>query len=382
MEDARNLSHVEDDFRLALEKRKESFLYRSWAPPVQFEKADFISNNYLGLAGNTVTLFDELNTDQVSVLPSGSTGSRLVSGNHPILTELEIECAEFFKAESCLFFQNGYMANLALLSVAAGRQDTYIYDDACHVSLKDGMRLSLAQKFSFRHNDLKDLERKLKKGSGRLFIVVESIYSMDGDLCPLVPIVELAETYNAYIILDEAHSTGTIGPSGRGLATMMGVENRVWARVYTFGKALGASGAALAISQITKEYLTNFSHPVIYSTAAMPVQAGICLEQLRYLKQNPGLTEKLQSIIKHWNQSGDSMGGSISKNKMSPVQYFLIPGNEKALNASKQLEIIGYQTKAMLSPTVRSGTERLRISLHTFNSGTQIDELIRLLGDF
>ena len=371
-------SYLEEE----LKKRKASHLYRTWAPPVQTTKADFISNNYLGLAGNAIQVLDELNTGQLSVLPFGSTGSRLVSGNHPILTELEEECAEFFKAESCLFFQNGYMANLALLSVVAGRQDTYIYDDACHVSLKDGMRLSLARKYPFRHNDLEDLERKLLKGTGRKFIVLESIYSMDGDLCPLTSITELAEKHNATIILDEAHSTGTIGPSGRGLAAMLGLENRIWARIYTFGKALGASGAVLAISSVTKNYLTNFSHPVIYSTAPMPVQAGICLEQLRFLKQNPELTEKLQSNITHWNQSGVSMEGAISKNKMSPVQYFLLPGNEKALKASKQLETLGYQTKAMLSPTVRSGTERLRISLHSFNSAAQIDELIRLLGDF
>lgn len=382
MADNRPYTDTESHFEAELNKRKASHLYRAWAPPVNQEKADFISNNYLGLAGNTVTLLDELNTGQLSVLPSGSTGSRLVSGNHPILTELEEECAEFFQAESCLFFQNGYLANLALLSVAAGRQDTYIYDDACHVSLKDGMRLSLARKFPFRHNDAEDLERKLKKAVGRIFIVVESIYSMDGDLCPLLPLIELARKYDAHIILDEAHSTGTIGPSGRGLAAMLSIETRIWARIYTFGKALGASGAVLAISQTTKEYLTNFSHPVIYSTAPMPVQAGICLEQLRYLKQNPELTEKLQSNITQWNQSGDSMGGAISKNKMSPVQYFLLPGNEKALKVSKQLEILGYQTKTMLSPTVNTGLERLRISLHSFNSSTQINQLIRLLGDF
>ena len=369
-------------FEAELNKRKASHLYRTWGPTLQPEKADFISNNYLGLAGNTIELLDEQNSGEISFLPSGSTGSRLVSGNHPILTELEEACAQFFNAESCLFFQNGYMANLALLSVAAGRQDTYIYDDACHVSLKDGMRLSLATRYPFRHNDPEDLERKLKKAVGRIFVVVESIYSMDGDLCALQSIAALAEKYHAYIILDEAHSTGTIGPSGRGLTAMMGMEDRIWARIYTFGKALGASGAVLSISKRTKEYLTNFSHPVIYSTAPMPVHAGICLEQLRCLQQNPVLTEKLQANITHWNMSGESPDSVISKNKMSPVQYFLMTGNENALHAAKHLESLGYQTKAMLSPTIKPGTERLRISLHSFNSSTQIDELIRLLGEF
>ena len=147
MAETRPIRDMDSYFEEELNKRKASSLYRTWAPPVQTTKADFISNNYLGLAGNAIQVLDELNTGQLSVLPLGSTGSRLVSGNHPILTELEEECAEFFKAESCLFFQNGYMANLALLSVVAGRQDTYIYDGACHVSLKDGMRLSLARKY-------------------------------------------------------------------------------------------------------------------------------------------------------------------------------------------------------------------------------------------
>ena len=382
MTETRPIRDLDSYFQEELNKRKASHLYRTWAPPLQATKADFISNNYLGLAGNTIDLLDEQNSGEISLLPSGSTGSRLVSGNHPILKELEEACAHFFNAESCLFFQNGYMANLALLSVAAGRQDTYIYDDACHVSLKDGMRLSLATKYPFRHNDPEDLERKLKKAVGRIFIVVESIYSMDGDLCALQPIAALAEKYHAHIILDEAHSTGTIGPSGRGLTAMMGMEDRIWARIYTFGKALGASGAVLSISKTTKEYLTNFSHPVIYSTAPMPVHAGICLEQLRCLQQNPVLTEKLQANITHWNKSGESIGSVISKNKMSPVQYFLMTGNENALHTAKHLETLGYQTKAMLSPTVKAGTERLRISLHSFNSSTQIDELIRLLGEF
>jgi 8-amino-7-oxononanoate synthase len=382
MVEERILSDVEDFFRLALEKRKASSLYRTWASLVQDSKADFISNNYLGLANNALRILNEKESGELSNLPFGSTGSRLVSGNHPILTELEEECAQFFKAESCMFFQNGYLANLAILSVAAGRHDTYIYDDACHVSLKDGMRLSLANKYAFRHNDTEDLERKLQKAQGRIFILAESIYSMDGDMCPLAELLFLAEKYNARIILDEAHSTGTIGPSGKGLSAMLKVENRIWARIYTFGKALGASGAVLAISQTTKEYLTNFSHPVIYSTAPMPVHAGICSEQLRCLQQNPGLTEKLQANITHWNQCGESLGSVISKNKMSPVQYFQVSGNENALKAAKQLESLGYQTKAMLSPTVKPGTERLRISLHSFNSATQINELIQLLGEF
>ena len=369
-------------FATELEKRKSKLLYRTFSPIQNLTQIDFLSNDYLGFARQGKDLFDAEFLNWAQNQRIGSTGSRIVSGQSESLIQLEAECSEFFNSEACLFFQNGYLANLALLSTVAGRNDTYIYDEQCHVSLKDGMRLSKATKYPFRHNDPEDLKKKLRQAKGKIFIVTESIFSMAGDTCPLKEISEIAKHYDAHIILDEAHSTGTRGIGGRGLSNELGLEKEVWARIYTFGKALGASGGILAISSTTKEYLTNYAHPVIYSTAPMPLHAGICLKMLQKLQSGPVHTENLQEKIHFWNKNIEESGKPISQNLKSPVQYFRIAGNENALKLSYELQSLGYQVKAMLSPTVAPGHEQIRISLHSFNSFTDIQTLISILKEF
>lgn len=374
-------NQLEESLRQRLLNRQEEGLLRTLSDGRQAGKIDFFSNDYLGL---TTNLLPELLKIKDLNLQSGSTGSRLVSGNFQEIRELEWECCQFFKASACLFFANGFLANLALLSTVGSRQDTFFFDEKCHVSLKDGMRLSLARRYSFRHNDLEDLEKKLKNhtGPGNPIVVVESIYSMDGDTCPLADLVQLCESEGAYIILDEAHSTGNYGQKGEGLATTLGIEDRMFARIYTFGKSLGAAGSVVAGSETLHRYMVNFSHPLIYSTAPSPIQIWLCRQQLKRLKDKTSIVNQLQSRIEYWQKKVFSFSDWASSNPLSPVQYISISGNEAAKELAKNLQSVDFQIKPMLSPTVPKGKERIRVSLHSFNSEEEIDQLIDVVKDF
>jgi len=371
---------IDADYKKFLEKRSEKGLLRTFGQIRDFGKVDFYTNDYLGLCQNPAILPDLQN--ELENGSFGASGSRLVSGQSTHLEALESDCRIFFRSEASIFFPNGYLANLALLSAMASRHDTILYDEQCHVSLKDGIRLSFAEKFSFGHNDVNALEQKLKISKGRKFVVIEAIYSMDGDQAPLTEIVELAQKYEAHIIVDEAHSTGTVGRNGEGLCISLGLESKIWARIYTFGKALGASGGLLAINETTQKYLVNKSHPLIYSTAPMPPQTIICRHQLAFLINNGERVKALQSNIDFWNKLNFQTKNRVSQNVSSPVQYYLFPGNKEVLKLAKCLQDADFQIKAMLSPTVKEGTERLRISLHSFNSEAQIESLIRFIEEF
>ncbi len=360
--------HALDDlWQSRLKSREDQFLFRQFGEPRNPHAIDFYSNDYLGLCSAESSKKDlvEWLSDQKWL---GASGSRLVSGQYEALENLESACSEFFKSETGIFFPNGYVANLALLSCMATRHDTIIYDEQSHVSLKEGLRLSLAKSFPFRNNDLEDLEKKLKSATGQKFVVAESIYSMSGHIALLKELVSLCRKENALLILDEAHSTGVLGEKGQGLAISMGFENEVWARNYTFGKALGASGAFLALSGTAKKYLTNFSFPLIYSTSPLPVQVALCGFQLKTLQAENHRIKELQEKIRNWNQQDSDKYLTHSKNENSPVQFVSVPDNERALQMAKYLNQNGFQIKAMLSPTVKKGSEGLRISLHSYNS--------------
>jgi 8-amino-7-oxononanoate synthase len=369
-------------FANALKKQSTKGLFREWGPLRNPSEVDFYSNDYLGLGINPTLnkriarQFQEMN------IPLGSSGSRLVSGHSELQENFESSCCRYFHSKAAIFFPNGYMANLALLSCIATRHDTIIYDEQAHVSIKDGIRLSQAARFSFRHNQPADLDKKLAKAKGNLFVVVEAIYSMDGDVCPLLEILQICEKYGAHLIVDEAHSTGVLGQMGQGLCVESQLHDRIWARIYTFGKALGASGAILALQADAKKYLINFSHPLIYSTAPLPIQILLCSEQLSKLSESKDQIAQLQDNIAYWNGKKIESEGRISKNLSSPVQYILVPGNAPAKALGKYLQQSGFQIKAMLSPTVSEGKERLRVSLHSYNLPSEIDQLFAGIVDF
>lgn len=337
---------------------------------------DFVSNDYLGLSQNAALsgrVHERCLQEQV---PVGGTGSRLLSGNHCWYEEAEELLQGVFGAEAILLFNSGYAANQALVSAIADKGDTILYDQLSHVCLKEGAWLSKAETVAFRHNDLEDLERRLQLVKGRCFVVTESIFSMDGDVAPLREIVNLCETYHAYLVVDEAHSTGCYGEQGAGLLMEMGLAHRVFARVYTFGKGMGVHGACVAGPAVLKEYLVNFGRPFIYTTSMPPHSIIAIMESFRYLAGKLELQQMLQSKITLFRSQWPKATSTTS------VQPVMIGSNEKARQASMQLQQAGFDVRPILSPTVRSGTERLRISLHVHNTDDQIGSLIQELSRF
>ena len=346
---------------------------------------DFVSNDYLGLARNQ-TLYEliKLRMEEVE-LPNknGSGGSRLLSGNSELYEALEELLAALFKAESCLVFNSGYQANLALIAAVPQKGDTILYDQLSHICLKEGAWLSKAESVMFAHNDLEDLERKLKLAKGERFIVIESVYSMDGDFSPLTDIVSLAKMYDAKIIIDEAHSTGVRVADGAGWCVQEGLHEHIFARVYTFGKAMGVHGACIAGSASLKEYLINFARPFIYTTA-LPLHSVVSIEQsFQYLAHNMHLQEALRQRIGVFREGIQSIQSASEKlfypGSDTAIQPLIVPGNEFSKAVAEKLQQQGFDVRPILAPTVKKGAERLRVSLHVHNSTEDIQQLLKAL---
>ena len=358
-----------------LDERKIKNIWRSL--PAQNSRIDFTSNDYLGLA-QSEKLFDSIQ-QKIELFPkkNGSGGSRLLSGNSLYIEEVENKLAQIFKSQATLIFNSGYSANLAVLSSIPQKGDTILYDSLAHASLKDGARLTLATHHSFRHNDLADLERKIKSSKGKKYIVVESIYSMDGDECPLIEIVKLAERYQAAIILDEAHSTGVKGSQGAGFCVEGNLQDKVDIRVYTFGKAMGAHGACVAGSKALIEYLINFARPFIYTTALSPHQVASIDCSFEFLNSNVNLQHTLREKIALYLKGIGKLPNRTPS--LSAIQTVLCPGNLAAKQLAEALQNNGFDVRAILHPTVPVDKERLRICLHTFNSEDEINSLTHSL---
>lgn len=327
---------------------------------------DFSSNDYLGIAS--------LATGGLETGLVGAGGSRLLSGHHALHVALEEVCGEVFQG-SALAFSSGYMANLGLLSAIATRHDTFLYDQAAHASLKDGMRLSPAQAFSFRHNDLAHLAELLARAKGNAFVVTEALFSMDGDQPDLAALVALCERHGAFLIVDEAHSTGVYGDEGQGLVLQAGLGDRVFARVHAFGKAVGRAGAAVLVAPRVRDFLVNRSRPFIYTTAMPLSQAASLVGALQHMRGCTAERARLQGLRQHWAGLWPESAGSPD----SPIVPVLFPGNAAARAAATALQNQGFDVRAILAPSVAPGTERLRLILHAFNTPAELDALAQAL---
>lgn len=366
---------LDQSLRDRLSKRQQAGLMRKLT--TQRLPVDFFSNDYLGLA-RSEELFKSIETlHRRTGIQNGSTGSRLLGGNSSLLHKTEKLLSEIFRSEASLIFNSGYSANLAVLSAIPQKGDTILYDSLAHASLKDGARLSLATRHSFRHNDLSDLEQKLRSSKGKKFIVVEAIYSMDGDECPLREIISLSAEHDAAIILDEAHSTGVRGPRGAGCSVDQNLHERVDIRVYTFGKGMGVHGACVAGSETLIRYLINFARPFIYTTALSQhaVAAISCAFEL--LEKRIDLQRTLQSRVDLYLHGAAHVPNRTASD--SAIQTILVPGNDQVKNAAAALQKKGFDVRPILYPTVPEGTERLRICLHTFNTDEEIVSLTHAL---
>ncbi|WP_316784357.1 pyridoxal phosphate-dependent aminotransferase family protein [Pedobacter frigiditerrae] len=342
---------------------------------------DFCSNDYLGFARSlTLISLIEEQIQQIKPFKNGSGGSRLLSGNHPYVEETEKFIASFHKAEAGLIFNSGYDANVGLLSSIPQRGDTIITDELIHASLIDGARLSYAERFKFKHNDLNDLEQKLKSAKGIIYVVIESVYSMDGDLAKLNEISELCKKYKANLIVDEAHATGIFGAKGKGLVNQLGIENDVFARVITFGKAIGTHGAIILGSENLRNYLINFARSFIYTTAA-PLHNIVAVNCAYQLLDKGNYQAEIAQKIDLYNTLIQEIKLLRIKSN-SAIQTILFNNNEITKNAAKYLQDKGFDVKAILSPTVAEGKERLRICLHSYNTDKEIIELVNHLKAF
>ena len=348
-----------------LNQRKADKLLRSLTD--RSDLIDFYSNDYLGLSQvKTGGDFSE-----------GSTGSRLISGNSARTEQIEAELSDFFGHEASLFFNSGYDANLGLFSSVPQRNDTVIYDQLVHASIRDGIAMSKARSFNFRHNDLSHLQQKLKQASGEVYVVVESVYSMDGDTAPLADIAEICKNYNAHLVVDEAHAGGLIGEEGKGVVAQLNLQNSDFATIITFGKAYGSHGALVLGSSKLKQYLLNFARPLIYSTALPPFTQERILNMVRCTARMSNERETLKSLINYFKAKIGVNHNLISSN--SPIQSLIIGGNEATLELAERLVQEGFAVKAILSPTVPAGSERIRFCLHSYNSKAEIDALTKIL---
>jgi len=366
------LNSAEDFIKTKLDERKANGTYRALAP--ESSLIDFCSNDYLGFAQskNLKELIDKEMAPNRGAL-NGSTGSRLLSGNTTYAEELEESIAAFHQSEAGLLYNSGYDANIGLFSSLPQKGDTVILDELAHASIIDGGRLSFANRFTFRHNDLQSLEEKLKHSKGHCYVVIESVYSMDGDTPPIVQILNLCEQYNAKLIVDEAHATGL---NYNGLINQLNLENRVFARVVTFGKALGCHGAIILGSNLLREYLVNFSRSFIYTTAAPFHQLASVKAAYELLSSSGSEIQKLKDNISLFKQKSSGLKLSPSD---SAIQCLVIGGNEKTRSIAEELQKSGFDIRPILSPTVPAGTERLRICLHSYNTAQEIISLTEKL---
>ncbi len=365
------MKHIEKRWWNELFIRSEKGLLRSLSPNTA--GIDFRSNDYLGFARDpSVQAKLSQRIAEAGGNISGATGSRLISGHTPSLEEAEAYIAGLHKAESALLFPSGYLANLALFSCLLKKDDILLADERIHRSVLDGWQLSGARRWKFQHNDLNDLERLLKKASGKVLIAVESLYSTEGDFAPLEPILALAEQYNAGVIVDEAH---TMGVSGLGTITNQGWQNKVLATVVTYGKAMGASGAAVLGSRLLKNYLVNFASPLIYSTAVAPLQVLTIQNAYTHLEKYPELGRCLFDRIAHFRTSGVRSPSEEG----SPIQVLAVPDPTRLKSVCEKLKASGFDVYPFLPPSVAPGNARLRICLHAFNTNEEITELSRQL---
>lgn len=332
------------------------------------DQVDFTSNDYLGLRQLTFP----------SAGASGSGGSRLLSGHSHELLDLERYCSRYFRGESALVFTSGYMANLGVLGAIADRHSTFVYDALIHASMREGLRLSPAKSFAFRHQDFADLDQKLSRCSGTTFVLVESLYSMDGDLLDVEALLKVTRKHDAFVILDEAHSTGLYGDAGAGWSIAQGYQDDFLVRIHTFGKAIGRHGAVVIAPEEVRQYLVNRARPLIYSTAMAPAQAvELCyaLDKVAEMDaERASLLTKRATLEQLLQGTGLDFGTG-----QSPILPVIVPGNIQVKAAANFLQEAGFDVRPILAPTVAPGAERLRIILHSYNTMAEIEALAQAL---
>lgn len=388
--------------RARLEERRQAKALRDVLPPTGL--VDYSSNDYLGLASGgelAARVAERLQGLSVAGLvragagsaaypqaQAGAGASRLLGGNYPLLEELEAHAAAFHGSEAALFFSTGYAAQSGLISTVAARGDIILYDSLVHASAHEGMRLSPAARYPFAHNDPAALLAAAENAGplapgAQVFVLVESIYSMDGDLAPLAELAAVCQARGWNLIVDEAHAGGLAGPHGEGLVYALGLQDRVFARVITYGKAFGAAGGMVLGSALLRQYLINYCRAFIYSTGPLVSQVVTVQEAYALVATADAARTRLRALRRAFVDGLDPCwhlpSGPPERDSPSAIVPIYCPGNEQVLALSTQLAAAGYDLKAVRAPTVAAGSERLRCCLHA--DQLEPEGLMKVLGD-
>ncbi len=336
------------------------------------------SNNYLGLADHPRVR--EAAADAALRYGAGAGSSRLVSGNMTLHRRLEGRLAAFKGSEAALLFGSGYLANMGLVPALARRGEVVFSDALNHASIIDGCRLAGAETFVYVHNDAEHLEWGLRQAEGRgALIVTDGVFSMDGDVAPLVEIVELARRYGVRTMVDEAHGTGALGPGGRGAVAEAGLEGEVDVLVGTLGKALGSYGAFVCCGRTMAEYLVNSARSLIFSTGLPPAAPAGALAALDLLEEQPGRVAKLQAnaavLRDELAREGFEVAGSSTQ-----IVPLVVGEADRAVRMAEAAIEGGVFAQAIRPPTVPAGTSRLRLAVMASHSKSELREAARVLG--
>ena len=342
---------------------------------------DFVSNDYLGLAESEF-LRDAAVVALECGVGVGSGGSRLLRGNTPEHELLEVEAAAFFETERALFFGSGFAANTAIFSSLPGHDDLVVYDMLIHASAHDGMVLGRGEKIGFAHNDVVVAEAimfawRANGGTGRIWLAIESLYSMGGDLAPLAEFMAVAKRHDAIIVVDEAHASGVFGDHGRGLAHQFSGENVL--SLHTCGKALGGSGALVCGAAPLIDTLVNRARGFIYATAPSPLSAAIVRSSLQGIEESNARQTDLQKLVAFAHEQAEKHCGLTElQSQIIPV---IIGDEDKTMALANRMQQRGFDIRGIRPPNVAKGTSRLRISI-TLNTTTEvIEQMFTALGE-
>ncbi len=383
------MAGIPDKLRYRLSQRRKENALREL--PVVRKLSDFSSNDYLGLAASE-RVYNEATrlVEEYDAFHNGATGSRLLTGNHPLYPKAEQLLCEFHQSGEALIFNSGYVANIGFFSSVPQRNDVVFYDEYVHASIRDGLGLGTAKHYKFRHNDLEHLQevilQSLRPDNGdiskEIYIVTESVFSMDGDSPDLISLVRLCNTHGYRLVVDEAHAVGVAGQRGEGLVQALGLSQEVFARIITFGKALGCHGAAVLGCEELKTYLINFCRSFMFSTALPPHSIATIVSAYGLLVSDEGneLRNTLTDNISYFNRLATELElhtHFLSGN--TAIRCCLIRGINQVKHVAAKLQMAGHDVKPIISPTVPQGAERLRFCLHATNTRQEIDAVLTTL---
>ncbi|MBC8103414.1 MAG: glycine C-acetyltransferase [Cytophagales bacterium] len=339
------------------------------------EMINLSSNNYLGLASDPRLKAAAIRA--VEKYGAGAGAVRPIIGNLAIHNELEEVLSRFKGVQDTLVFQSGFTSNAGTIPTVTEAADVILSDELNHASIIDGCRLSKAKRVAYKHRDMEALEDALQstQDSRIRLIITDGVFSMDGDVAPLDKICDLAEQYDAAVMVDDAHGSGVMGKNGRGTASHFGVKDRVDIQLGTLSKAVGVVGGYIAGSRALKDWLTQRARPFLFSTGAPPAVAGACIEALRIMENDASLTERLWENTRYWQSGLRNLGFDIGVTE-TPITPVLVGDEEKAQSLQRELRAAGILALAVVFPTVARGKARVRTMPTAAHTRADFDEAL------